>query len=99
MASPTLVTFGPAYSVMRAEMAHSEATQAYAHCLRVCADEGHQFHADGTHLNCLGIKAVAPFVDNLAAEFAPDLIMSDSCLCAREGWWRDTLDRSSARLD
>ena len=89
---------GPVFTAMKQEMVDCEEAFVIQDYLFQASIEGHQYFTDGCHLRSAGIQAMAPAVKSLAARFAADVVLSDSCLCAREDWWKDRVACSSCRL-
>ena len=81
---------GPVYAALRGEC---EPTTAHAEAVRILlqgatrADSAHW--GDGTHLNSAGMKAAVLFVALVAKAAGVPLVVSDSTLCAVDGWTHD----------
>ena len=86
---------GPQYSAMAALMFSNEDTKAYADLLEECTDPNSVFHGDKVHLNRDGIAFGAPIVAKICRDLEADVAVSDSCLCAAEGDWQDSLALAS----
>ena len=83
---------------MAARSVQPAAAAKLASLLEECQVKGSPLRGDGTHLNSVGIVKAAPLVQELAADFNADAVLSDSCLCGTEeceepDWWAEDMEK------